>query len=172
MALISRSLDEWRVGLHHSGPPYHVEIVGPWKLPQVCDRHGVAALSGPEGAVFCGTLKQAEYLCELANDGKIPERRRDWWEEKRNEMRLYKKKPVIVEALQYAFDGEKITPEMSQQAIAEFMGQRVSVLGDKIVIPTLEGEMYASPGDWIIKGTKGEFYPCKPDIFTETYEAA
>jgi len=40
-----------------------------------------------------------------------------------------------------------------------------------LMIPTLEGEMEASPGDWIIKGVKGEFYPCKPDIFAETYEA-
>lgn len=39
-------------------------------------------------------------------------------------------------------------------------------------IPTLEGEMIASVGDWIIKGVKGEFYPCKPDIFEATYEMA
>ncbi len=37
-------------------------------------------------------------------------------------------------------------------------------------IPTLEGTMTASPGDWIIRGVKGEFYPCKPDIFEATYE--
>lgn len=40
-----------------------------------------------------------------------------------------------------------------------------------IVITTLEGEMRASPGDWIIKGVADEFYPCKPDIFEQTYEA-
>ena len=39
-------------------------------------------------------------------------------------------------------------------------------------IETSEGVMTASPGDWIIKGVKGEFYPCKPDIFKETYELA
>jgi hypothetical protein len=39
-----------------------------------------------------------------------------------------------------------------------------------VVIATLEGDMTASPGDWIIKGVKGEFYPCKPDIFEATYE--
>lgn len=38
------------------------------------------------------------------------------------------------------------------------------------VIPTLEGELYASVNDWIIRGVKGEFYPCKPDIFAATYE--
>ncbi len=40
-----------------------------------------------------------------------------------------------------------------------------------IPIPTLEGEMLASDGDWIIQGVNGEFYPCKPDIFEKTYEA-
>lgn len=40
-----------------------------------------------------------------------------------------------------------------------------------ILIPTLEGMMAASPGDWIICGVKGEFYPCKPDVFDATYEA-
>lgn len=39
-----------------------------------------------------------------------------------------------------------------------------------IQLPTLEGEMLARPGDWIIHGVKGEFYPCKPDIFATTYE--
>lgn len=41
-----------------------------------------------------------------------------------------------------------------------------------IYIATLEGEMRADPGDWIIKGVHGEFYPCKPNIFDATYEAA
>lgn len=42
--------------------------------------------------------------------------------------------------------------------------------GDFIYIGTLEGEMCAAPGDWIIRGVKGEIYPCKPDIFAATYE--
>jgi hypothetical protein len=41
-----------------------------------------------------------------------------------------------------------------------------------LYVPTDEGEMRASPGDWIIRGVKGEFYPCKPDVFARTYEAA
>jgi hypothetical protein len=41
-----------------------------------------------------------------------------------------------------------------------------------LLIPTLEGVMKCQPGDWIIKGVKGECYPCKPDIFAATYEAA
>lgn len=43
--------------------------------------------------------------------------------------------------------------------------------GAHMIVPTLEGEMIARPGDWIIRGVKGEFYPCKPDIFAATYEA-
>jgi hypothetical protein len=41
-----------------------------------------------------------------------------------------------------------------------------------LTIPTLEGPLSAQPGDWIIKGIKGEFYPCKPDIFDATYDPA
>jgi hypothetical protein len=41
-----------------------------------------------------------------------------------------------------------------------------------LLIPTLEGDMLAIEGDWVIKGVKGELYPCKPDIFDATYEAA
>ena len=43
--------------------------------------------------------------------------------------------------------------------------------GSAIEIPTLEGTMTATVGDWIIKGVAGEFYPCKPDIFEKTYES-
>lgn len=42
--------------------------------------------------------------------------------------------------------------------------------GDELYIGTLEGSMRADPGDWIIRGVKGEIYPCKPDIFDQTYE--
>ena len=44
--------------------------------------------------------------------------------------------------------------------------------GEFLYIGTLEGEMMAGPGDWIIRGVKGEIYPCKPDIFAATYETA
>ena len=46
-----------------------------------------------------------------------------------------------------------------------------TLLGDgRIAIETLEGEMVACLGDWVIKGVKGEFYPCKPDVFEASYE--
>ena len=45
-------------------------------------------------------------------------------------------------------------------------------VGERIAIRTLEGDILASPGDWVIRGVQGEHYPCKPDIFAETYESA
>lgn len=64
-------VEGWRLNRINSGPPFHVEIVGPYKLPQVCDARGTVALSGPGGAVFCATREQADQLCELANAGMI-----------------------------------------------------------------------------------------------------
>ena len=54
--------------------------------------------------------------------------------------------------------------------IDNFMGGTVENKGTTLVIHTLEGDMEASIGDYIIKGVNGEFYPCKPDIFAKTYE--
>ena len=77
-------------------------------------------------------------------------------------MKKYRKKPVVIEACQ--FNGKNI------RDIFSWMKTRRSMNGNTLVIHTLEGDMYASPGDWIICGVHGEFYPCKPDIFNETYE--
>ncbi len=76
----------------------------------------------------------------------------------------YRKKPVVIEAI--LFDGDN-APYCSAwcEGIVDY-GRRPG-----IVIRTEEGDMFASPGDWIIRGVKGEFYPCKPDIFEMTYEA-
>jgi hypothetical protein len=81
-------------------------------------------------------------------------------------MPKYRKKPVIVEAEQWdgSYDGAL--------SIRHFLECEHEILKDKIIIKTLEGDMEASPGDWVIKGVKGEFYPCKPDIFEATYERA
>lgn len=79
----------------------------------------------------------------------------------------YRKKPVVVEALRYV-------PGETCQDVAAFMGvehHEADCYDDaEWIISTLEGEMVASPGDWVIKGVQGEFYPCKPDIFEATYE--
>lgn len=92
-------------------------------------------------------------------------------------MPKFRKKPVVIDAVQYVY------PNMD--AIAEFAGEAFPVrLGEKLpngrelIITTLEdganGEAkhVASPGDWIVRGVKGEVYPVKPDIFEATYDPA
>lgn len=84
-------------------------------------------------------------------------------------MAKYRKKPVVVEAVQWTGDNL-----VEVCAIAMSSNREIEVVGVNgclsIEIPTFEGVMTASPGDWIIKGIKGELYPCKPDIFEHTYE--
>ena len=83
-------------------------------------------------------------------------------------MSKFRKKPVVIDAVQWNGD-------ISRELLDLFgysMICRKSMFPDAIFVPTLEGEMRADPGDWIIKGVKGELYPCKPDIFAATYEAA
>jgi hypothetical protein len=93
----------------------------------------------------------------------------------------YRKKPVVIEAVQLCWK--------NWQEVCDFLGPIISeknpgrqgdFFHDKcgeeagpwinLTIPTLEGNMDALHGDWIIKGVKGEFYPCRPDIFAATYE--
>ena len=76
-------------------------------------------------------------------------------------MKKYVKKPVEVEAIQWTGD--------NYEDIRNFTNGESVLLIDDLVIPTLEGDHMASVGDYIIKGVKGEFYPCKPDIFEMTY---
>lgn len=76
------------------------------------------------------------------------------------------KKPVTIECVKW--DGENIEEIKSFAGYAYIGGENDS--DKKLVISTLEGDMLASVGDYIIKGVKGEFYPCKPDIFENTYD--
>lgn len=83
----------------------------------------------------------------------------------------YKKKPVVIEAVQLTrkyFDEalEFIPPEI----IEDYVSGEFKEDACEIEIKTLEGIMTVSEGDYIIKGVKGEFYPCKPDVFEMTYE--
>jgi hypothetical protein len=85
---------------------------------------------------------------------------------------VVRKKPVEVEAIR--FNGG------NSQQIIDWIGEANAVAGVRdgdglnnvtaVFIGTLEGQMRADVGDWIIKGVKGEFYSCKPDIFEATYE--
>lgn len=85
-------------------------------------------------------------------------------------MPMYRKKPVVIEARQVA--GTEPTDFLP---LIRWCGGALATTGmrdPRIEIKTLEGYMEARPGDWIIKGVAGEFYPCKDAIFRATYEPA
>lgn len=83
-------------------------------------------------------------------------------------MPQFTKKPVVVEAVRWS--GHNV------EVVGRFMCGEVDInldnpLAPDLLVHTLEGGVFrANPGDWIIKGVKGEFYPCKPDIFAATYD--
>ena len=79
----------------------------------------------------------------------------------------YRKKPVVIEAQQIGLFNQE---EVAAWCGGSVKGMRLAPDQRCIYIQTLEGEMRGDVGDWIIKGVKGEFYPCKPDIFEATYE--
>lgn len=92
-------------------------------------------------------------------------------------MAKYRKKPIIIEAMQYenTLEGHNkilkwansfpaIPPNSYPLNLTYYIAHGY------LVVHTLEGNMEASPGDWIIKGIRGEFYPYKPDVFEATYE--
>ena len=82
-------------------------------------------------------------------------------------IKLYTKIPVTIEAIQLTKDNYK---EVLDFCNAKEKNADCNVDGSDFLILTLEGTMHASIGDYIIKGVKGEFYPCKPDIFEQTYK--
>ena len=110
-----------------------------------------------------------------AQDARLPDSLPDLGLLGEREMDKFRKKPVVIEA-------ELFTEELALKCL---LGEAVfpfgltvsgSCLGRQlkdayILIKTLEGTMEARPGDWIIKGVRGECYPCKPDIFDATYES-
>lgn len=83
----------------------------------------------------------------------------------------FRKKPIVIEAVQWLGTFE------SYHNVCLFVGESLqnNHCGQdepqELYIDTMEGKMVASKSDWIIKGIKGEFYPCKDEIFRETYEA-
>jgi hypothetical protein len=118
---------------------------------------------GQAADAACGMVVQALF-------GSLPEK------ETKSEGKpmKFRKKPVVIEAVQFpGLNGDnpcfdpviKVFPEA-----AKWKGWLHDDGTWRLDIPTLEGVVTASPGDWIIKGVAGEFYPCKPDIFEQTYE--
>ena len=87
-------------------------------------------------------------------------------------MAKFRKKPVVIEAVQWLNGQISETPEWIGKALGKNMDEEGAMIriGNEVRIATLEGEMTASDGDWLIQGVSGEIYPCKPDIFAKTYE--
>lgn len=87
-------------------------------------------------------------------------------------MAKFQKKPVIVEATQWFKNGDH--PEVHFTTLEPFDPRACDIcdkpMGEHGFIDTLEGGHIVCPGDWIITGVAGEYYPCKPDIFEQTYE--
>lgn len=82
-------------------------------------------------------------------------------------MAKYRKKPVVIDAVQWTGKMECLSPLSPFEAT---LGEDLT--STDLFIDTLEGEMRAHVGDWVIKGVAGEIYPCKPAIFAATYEPA
>ena len=144
---------------------------------------------------ICGasTRSANEYICEECKD--VIKRLKisyktldDYFGEKRNNspeeengnnVRKYRKKPVIIEAIKWTGENHRemfdflTNYQMVNDPITTY-GENFYINHERVtgglIIKTLEGEHLASIGDYIIKGVQGEFYPCKPDIFEETYE--
>lgn len=93
-------------------------------------------------------------------------------------MPFFRKKPVVIEAMQWDGTAQGATPiidwVLAGGGTATYRNSYLSMsegrVPARLAVRTLEGTMYASPGDWVIKGVQGEFYPCKPDIFEATYD--
>ncbi len=95
----------------------------------------------------------------------------------------YRKKPVVIEAIQATGTpennreiidwtrGSDTPASMDRRCIEVDDGSVIQDTRPSLTISTLEGAMWVTPGDFVIKGVQGEFYPCKPDIFEATYEA-
>ena len=89
-------------------------------------------------------------------------------------IKQYRKKPVVISAVQWTGDNQEEVFELERNKVSNVICE-IDILYEpnrkpSLIINTLEGEMSANIGDWIIKGVQGELYPCKPDIFEATYE--
>ena len=84
----------------------------------------------------------------------------------------FRKKPVVIEAVQLSADNLTEVRDFLGGEANRNIGFSINYLKIVVSINTLEGTVSARKGDWIIRGVKGEFYLCKPDIFAASYEPA
>ena len=85
-------------------------------------------------------------------------------------IKRYRKKPVAIEAIQFTRKNWGRVVEFTKGKARDLTIERRPDGKATCIVDTLEGFHIANEGDYIIKGVKGEFYPCKPDIFVQTYE--
>jgi len=86
------------------------------------------------------------------------------------EIKTYRKRPIEIKAIQWDGTAETTDAIMAWNSKIGLRTSTVHLFPAHLVIPTLEGEMIANVGDYIIRGIQGEFYPCKSDIFDASYE--
>lgn len=88
------------------------------------------------------------------------------------ETHIFRKKPVTIAAIQWTGNNTEEVKAFFGEDAKKCYGICLEDAPEKVnlIIETLEGNFIASPGDFIIRGVKGEYYPCKPDIFEQTYE--
>jgi hypothetical protein len=84
----------------------------------------------------------------------------------------FRKKPVVIEAKRWDGDNVRELAEWAHAGLDQSANAIITHDGMSLMVRTLEGRLRAAVGDMIIRGVKGEFYPCKPDIFAATYEPA
>ena len=89
-----------------------------------------------------------------------------------NTVQNYRKKPVVIQAIKLERDNVDAACEFAYGNPIDTDEHTIILDSGRMPIRTLEGVMFANFGDYIIKGVKGEVYPCKPDIFDMTYEVA
>jgi hypothetical protein len=117
----------------------------------------------PEDVMIAFADEYAARLCEIRNSP----------HHKEAAVTHYRKKPVVIEAIQFngLDDYLRIVAWMKSCGNTYALADEVRYSTPEMAIQTLEGTMSARPGDWIIRGVKGEFYPCKPEVFEATYES-
>lgn len=83
----------------------------------------------------------------------------------------YRKKPVVIEARKVAVDNiQSVAHWCKGQCVTSRAGEWIAPAEQYLLVHTLEGDMRANIGDYVLKGVQGEFYPCRADIFSATYE--
>jgi hypothetical protein len=132
-----------------------LRYVAECKLPGVTGRTGFSTAAEAKTDVESAVKR---WLSRLPIDHKIAN-----YQEPR--IMKFRKKPVVIEAAQYDGTNESIEQILNMGGTREIRNRP-----EGLYIETLEGIMRANIGDWIIRGVKGELYPCKPDIFEATYE--